>query len=291
MAKQAPDVTVHNMREIPQISIEKLISIYSAILLDAYGVLVDADGALPGAVELIERLNRVKKPYFILTNDASKLPETSAANFQHFGLQIEADRIITSGMLLKDYFEATNLVGARCIVLGPEDSFRYVERAGGQIVSCSETFDALVLADEAGYPFLETVDDVLTALFHKLDRQEKIHLILPNPDLIYPKTDHGFGIASGSVALMIEAALQIRCRNSEKLRFERLGKPYAAIFKTAQHHSGTRNMVIIGDQIETDIRGANGFGIDSVLIETGISQTNTADLPQVLQPTYRMSKL
>jgi ribonucleotide monophosphatase NagD (HAD superfamily) len=50
-------------------------------------------------------------------------------------------------------------------------------------------------------------------------------------------------------------------------------------------------MVIIGDQIETDIRGANGFGIDSVLIETGISQTNTADLPQVLQPTYRMSKL
>ena len=45
-----------------------------------------------------------------------------------------------------------------------------------------------------------TWDDVLTALFHKLDRREKLHLILPNPDLVYPKTNHGVGIASGSVA-------------------------------------------------------------------------------------------
>ncbi len=138
------------MREVPQITIEKLISKYSAFLIDAYGVLVDMDGALPGAVALIEQLNRIDQPYFILTNDASKLPETSAAQYRSFGLKIEPDRIITSGMLLKDYFETNNLIGARCIVLGPEDSVRYVEHAGGQVVSFSEAFDALVLADETG---------------------------------------------------------------------------------------------------------------------------------------------
>ncbi len=279
------------MKAIPEVKIEKLISDYSVILLDAYGVLVDLGGALPGAVELIENLNHIRKPYIILTNDASKLPETCAADFQRFGLNIEVDRIITSGMLLKDYFETNHLVAARCIVLGPQDSVRYVERAGGRVVSFSESFDALVLADEAGFPFLETVDEVLTALFHKLDRQENVHLILPNPDLIYPKAGHGFGIASGSVAVMLEAVLQLRRRNPSQLRFERLGKPFGAIFQAALRRSGTRNMVIIGDQIETDIQGANDFGIDSVLIETGITKLDTTKLPQALQPTYRMPRL
>ena len=62
----------------------------------------------------------------LVAHDASKLPETSAAQYRSFGLKIEPDRIITSGMLLKDYFETNNLIGARCIVLGPEDSVRYV---------------------------------------------------------------------------------------------------------------------------------------------------------------------
>jgi ribonucleotide monophosphatase NagD (HAD superfamily) len=61
------------------------------------------------------------------------------------------------------------------------------------------------------------------------------------------------------------------------VRFERLGKPSAAIFNTALRRSGTRNMVILGDQIETDIRGTNDFGIDSVRMETGVTHTTCED--------------
>jgi HAD superfamily hydrolase (TIGR01450 family) len=279
------------MIEIPEVTIEKLITDYSVILLDAYGVLVDMRGALPGAVGLVERLNRMKKPYFILTNDASKLPETSARHYQDFGLNIAPQRIITSGALLKDYFKTNHLISACCIVLGPKDSVRYVEDAGGKVVSPSESFDAFVLADEAGFPFLETLDAVLTALFQKLDREENVHLILPNPDLIYPKANRGFGIASGCVALMIEAALQLRYQNHEKLSFERLGKPHAAIFEQALQRSATLDMVMIGDQIETDIRGARAFGIDSVLIDTGVTQINVRNIPEYLHPTYLLKTL
>jgi ribonucleotide monophosphatase NagD (HAD superfamily) len=66
------------MKTIPEVTMEKLMADYSVVLLDAYGVLVDKQGALPGAQNLIEKFNRINKPYFILTNDASKLPETSA---------------------------------------------------------------------------------------------------------------------------------------------------------------------------------------------------------------------
>jgi ribonucleotide monophosphatase NagD (HAD superfamily) len=55
---------------IPDITIEALIARYGVLLFDAYGVLIDAAGPLAGAVELLRKLNRLGKPYYILTNDA-----------------------------------------------------------------------------------------------------------------------------------------------------------------------------------------------------------------------------
>lgn len=276
------------MRGIQKITIEALIERYAVLLLDAYGVLVNDSGAIAGAQELIRMLNRTQKPYYLLTNDASKLPQTTAGRFQSYGLEIAPERIITSGSLLKNHFKICSLQGARCVVLGPEDSARYVVDAGGEVVSAAGGFDAVVIGDEAGFPFVETVDMVLTALFHKVERGEEFHLVLPNPDLLYPKADRGFGIASGSIALIIEAALQLRYPDRPNLRFARLGKPHAAIFQEALERSGTRDMIMIGDQLETDIRGANAFGLDSALVETGITHTAAAVAPDQPRPTYRM---
>src|SRR2546425_7183072 len=165
------------MDTIPEITIASLIDRYDVLLLDAYGVLVNSSGALPGAAELTHRLSESGKPYYILTNDASRLPTTAAAQYRACGLTIDPDRIITSGLLLKGHFAAQRLVGARCAVLGPGDSLRYVEDAGGRIVSPSDAFDVLVIADESGFPFLETVDATLSALFHALDRRQRVHLL------------------------------------------------------------------------------------------------------------------
>lgn len=279
------------MTDPHDITIEDLIVRYAVLLLDAYGVLVNSSSALPGAAAFINELNCSGKPYYLLTNDASKLPQTTARRFQGYGLEIEPDRIITSGGLLKNYFKTHNLSGARCAVLGPDDSAQYVSDAGGRVVSPANGFDVVVIGDEAGFPFVETVDMVLTELFHKVQRREKFHLVLPNPDLIYPKADRGFGITSGSIALIIEAALQLRYPGRPDLCFKRLGKPNAEIFQEALGRSGTKNMVMVGDQLETDIRGANAFGLDSVLVGTGITDPRTADIPHHLQPTYRMRSI
>ena len=279
------------MNRTNNISIEKLMAMYSVLLLDAYGVLVHTSGALPGAAQLIDTLNRTKKTYYILTNDASKLPATSAEFFQSYGLAIAPDSIITSGSLLTDYFTRHQLKNRPCAVLGPEDSVRYVELAGGRVVTAHEPFEVLVIGDESGYPFLETIDTVLSGLFNKLDSGANVHLVLPNPDLIYPKADQGFGIASGSIALILEAALQRRYPGRPELTFARLGKPHAAIFNAAFERSGTMDMVMIGDQLETDIRGAGQFGLDSVLVNTGIAKVNPDDVDTSAQPTYFLDRL
>ncbi len=279
------------MTEPRETTIEELIARYPVLLLDAYGVLVNSSGALSGAAGLIDELNRTRKSYYLLTNDASKLPQTAASRFHGYGLEIDPERIITSGGLLKNYFKTHNLSGARCAVLGPDDSAQYVRDAGGKVVSPANGFDAVVIGDEAGFPFVDTVDMVLPDLIHKVERREKFSLVLPNPDLIYPKADRGYGITSGSIALLFEAALQLRFPDRPDLSFDRLGKPNAEIFEEALGRSGTVNMVMIGDQLETDIRGANAFGLDSVLVGTGITDPTTADIPDHLQPTYRMRSI
>ncbi len=45
------------INRLPEITIETLMQRYAVLLFDAYGVLVHSSGALPGAVELIQRLN------------------------------------------------------------------------------------------------------------------------------------------------------------------------------------------------------------------------------------------
>ena len=279
------------MARINNISIDKLMARYSVLLLDAYGVLVHSSGALPGAAQLINTLNRTKNPYYILTNDASKLPATSAELFRSFGLAIAPDSIITSGSLLTGYFTRHQLKDRSCAVLGPEDSVRYVELSGGKVVTAQDPFEVLVIGDESGYPFLETIDTVLSGLFNKFDSGANVHLVLPNPDLIYPKADHSFGIASGSIALILEVALQRRYPGRPELKFARLGKPHAAIFDEALKRSGTMDMVMIGDQLETDIRGAVEFGLDSVLVNTGIAKVNPYDVNTSLQPTFYLNSL
>ena len=279
------------MDAIQEITIETLVERYEVLLLDAFGVLVHSTGTLAGAAELITKLNRIAKPYYILTNDASRLPTTAAARFQNMGLAIKSDRIITSGDLLKDYFAENRLTGSRCVVLGPEDSDRYVTLAGGQVVSPKDAFDVLVIADESGFPFLDTVDSVLTGLFRKLDNGESVYLVLPNPDLIYPKSNQDFGITSGGIALMLEAVLHQRYPAQSNLHFDRLGKPHDDIFKEALRRSGTRNMVMIGDQLATDIRGANNFGIDSALVGSGITNMQTITGDDQLLPTYAMTSI
>jgi ribonucleotide monophosphatase NagD (HAD superfamily) len=207
------------------------------------------------------------------------------------GLAIEADKIITSGSLLKGYFAQNRLPGLRCVVLGPEDSVRYVELAEGLVVSPDDEFDVLVIGDESGFPFLDTVDSVLTGLIRKLDHGENVHLVLPNPDLIYPKSDRDFGITGGGIALILEAALHQRYPGQSNLQFDRLGKPHDVIFKEALRRSGTRNMVMIGDQLATDIRGANAFGIDSVLVGSGVTQMQSTRVDSHPVPTYAMQSI
>jgi len=273
---------------IPEISVAELVERYQVLLLDAYGVLVEQQTLIPGADEFIGWLNRIGKPYYILTNDASRSIEHSAERYRRRGLDIPVERIITSGSLLPGYFRAAGLAGARCVVLGPEDARDYVRAGGGEPVPLTADTDAdvVVVCDEAGYPFLEHLDDVLTLLFRRFDAHRPPRLVVPNPDAIYPKGNGRYGITAGSIVLVLENALRLRYPRADTARFVPLGKPHRPIFEEAHRRSGTMNMVMVGDQLATDIRGANDFGIASVLVGTGLTSLSGEEDPTGIRPAW-----
>jgi ribonucleotide monophosphatase NagD (HAD superfamily) len=134
------------------------------------------------------------------------------------------------------------------------------------------------------------MDAVLSRLISKFDRGESPLLILPNPDLIYPKA-RGFGITCGAMALVIETVLKQRYPGRTDIRFVHLGKPETALFEEAARRACTRNLVMIGDQMDTDILGACRFGIDSALVSGGVAELAFHSRQQDRWPTYQLTGL
>ena len=262
---------------------------HAGLLLDAYGVLVDGQGVIDGAVDFVRDLNASGQPYLILTNDASKRPETGAARYGGWGLEVPAERIVTSGSLLTPYFAAHRLAGARTLVLGPEDSERYAREAGAEVLPLyADDAEVLIVCDEAGFDRLAGLDHALSVVLRRLERGDPMRLVLPNPDLIYPKRPGEYGIAAGSMAKMIEDAIALRFTGQVDATFDRLGKPYRAIFEAAERRLGTRDLVMVGDQLATDVRGARDFGITAGLVTWGLTGALPPDLDPAVAPTHRV---
>lgn len=271
----------------PLVGCAELIARHDAFLLDAYGVLVHEAGPLPGAVEFIHALHRAKRPFCVLTNDAARCAEAHARRLETMGIAVPAHCIVTSASLLGAHFRAHGLEGRACAVLGPADTVREAKAAGARIVPPDQDFEVLVLGDESGYALLECLDAALSVIFRRVARGLPVHLVLPNPDLVYPAGDQFFGFTAGSLAGMVERALAQRHPKRPDLRFVPLGKPHGAIFAEGLRRTATSaaRAVMIGDTLETDVRGANAAGVASVLVTTGVSVPDWAEVPDADRPS------
>ena len=77
---------------------------YKAVFFDAYGVLKNHKGVIPGIEDTFDFLIQNSIEYYILTNDASRSPDQLAEVYHRHGIRtITSDRIISSGMLAREY--------------------------------------------------------------------------------------------------------------------------------------------------------------------------------------------
>src|SRR5690606_33553617 len=227
---------------------------------------------------------------------ASRPAATTSARYHGSVLPVTAYRFLTPGALLTPYFAREGLTGSRCIVLGTEESRDYVREAGGNVIAPGDgPADVCVICgvyDEPAAPFLETVNRVVSLILDQLGAGRPMRFILPNPDIVYPSDTDAFSVTAGGLAALLEAVVRLRDPEG-RIRVEPLGKPHAPIFDAALSRvSGVdrRRVVMIGDQVVTDILGAARAGIDSVLVETGIADRGDADRSGI-SPTWVLRDL
>lgn len=284
-------------RPVATISPARLIERYDGFLLDAYGVLLDDSGPLPGAARFLARLDAAGKPWRIVTNAASRLPEQLAADFSAKGLPLKAGHLLTSGMLLEPYFARHGLASAPCLMLGPSSAQGYVTRAGGCVSESDGDAEVVVIADQNGVRWPEDFNRALNLILRRQASGRFTHLVLCNPDLLFPCASGAFSLTAGAMAVMLETVIKAHCPD-RSITFERLGKPCRPIFDHARRELGVERLVMIGDQLGTDIRGGQDAGMDTVLVATGLaggaSAIPTADEKQAAdppRPTWRLGSL
>lgn len=280
----------------PLLSATDVIERFDHFCIDAFGVLVDHGGQKPGAIAFIHALVEREKNWLIVTNDAARTPATAAAWYRSLGLPIDANRVLTSSALLEEWVELHSLRGKPVLVLGPDDAKDQMQNWGVDV--CDHTEDravAIALCDEAGYPFLEAMDAVTSWWMRRLERGLETPAALANPDLIYPRGGGAFGIAAGSVANLLEAAICVRFPSARRL-WTRLGKPHAPMFDAAKRRLQLENLspdvllrstLMIGDTLHTDIAGGRAAGLRTALVVDGV-QRNLNETPADSWPDYRL---
>lgn len=276
-------------------SLSQIIQDHDLFLIDAYGVLMTSEGPLPGATEMMRELAKHGKDYFILTNDASRTPESCAALYRARGFDIPVEKILSAGVAIIETFISAGLTGARSVVLGKPDTHECVRRAGGRVIEITPEadYDVLVIGDDSGFDFLPTMNALLTATHRMIKRGQTPKFLLANPDLLYPKGPEAFGFTSGSLARLLEIGLR-DLHPAVSLNFEVLGKPAPLLYNLARSRTRVpaERTIMLGDQLHTDIAGANRAGIHSALLATGITQLPLApDLIDDHKPTYVLASL
>lgn len=242
---------------------------YKVIFFDAYGVLKNANGLIPGVINTFDFLREKNIDFFVLTNDASRGPKLLAQAYHKTGLTaITEDKIISSGMLARDYLRLKVKEGI-VAYLGTENSAHYIEAIGLKTISIKELEDrhvdeisAMVFLDDEGFDWNHDINKVVNVL-----RKRNIPTIVANTDHSYPVSAEHVAIAIGSLANLIEGVV--------RKTFIRFGKPDSAMFVFAFEHMqqtnqvGRADILMVGDTLHTDIIGGNKFGIDTLLTLSG----------------------
>ena len=279
------------------IDIEAIFDHYDAVFFDAYGVLVDGIDALPNAEQLVNIMNASAMNYFIVTNDASKSIESLSNKFQSQGMKIPVERIVNSGSLISGYYRDEDLVGRPTLVLGTKDSRTYVSGSSAKILSLDSNSepDVILFTHSGPYDWESTLKHLLNLVSKRFKQKKPVRMVLPNTDFIYQDGKADFGMGAAAFVKTLEEALMRLHGKHEVLRAAKLGKPHPPIFTEAIRRAGSNNAIMIGDQLETDILGANNVGLDSAVVTTGINKRSNPkefkDMPDDLTPRYILTSL
>lgn len=218
------------------------------ILLDLGGVLYTGKTAIPGAERALSRLRDFHLPLGFITNTTRRSRQQVLAELRGMGFDVDDRELLTPAQIARDYLAAHSL--SPFLVVHPNLEREFDSVATG-------TREAVVIGDAGeGFNF-----NVLNAAFRR---------IIGGAELVALAKNRYFQDADGALSLdagPFVAALEFASGREAVL----LGKPSAEFLKLAAQGLGLepRNVVMIGDDAQSDIGGAMDIGMQAILVRTG----------------------
>jgi HAD superfamily hydrolase (TIGR01459 family) len=246
---------------------------YSVVLTDAYGVLHDGYKVFPGVNEALQRARAAGKKVVVVTNSPQRI-EGTQFRLKSVGVERESyDAIATSGELTWRDLEGRNQMNGKV----PRVHF-IIEGAGVRWLGDvrNERVDDMAEADiviAAGMPYPTEPEALASPMIDALAKAHArgLPMLVADSDETYP-LDGQVRLGPGWIA-----------KHYERLggTIVEYGKPFDPIYDEAMALAGSidpREVLMIGDNLKTDIRGAVRRGFDSMLVlEGGVHGWLTSD--------------
>jgi len=261
----------------------ELPSRYSLIILDVVGVLHDGKNPLPKSIESFSAL--LKNHHLVLLSNNPRPGLKTKEKLHKMGFPKGFD-VFTSGDATR-YFIEHKFPMKKIYHLGQHKNKDLLFDKEGQLVTDIKEADIVILS-----LFTEQDEDDQKYIFLlKEISKTSLPVICSNPDITAP-----FGNTTRKTAGYYAKILE---ELGKEVTY--MGKPHTFIYdliweKYAFTDANRNKAIMVGDTVETDIIGANRFGIDSLLVLTGntakkIPGEKTTEaylnlLKDELRPTY-----
>jgi HAD superfamily hydrolase (TIGR01458 family) len=239
-------------------------------MAEVRGVLLDIDGVLhigfqpiAGAAETLAWLKQQGYATCFVTNTTTLARKTLAQRLQRIGLPLAEEQLVTAPVATAAYIRQ-HFPGKRCWLLSKGDSA--ADFAGIELVDAAA--DVVVIG---GAEELLTYE-AMNAAFRMLMQGGELVAMHMNT---YWRASDGLRLDSGPYVRALELA-----SGKEAIV---LGKPQRAFFEQALHsmHREAEAVIMLGDDIENDIAGAQQAGMRAILVCSGKHQADSPLLQRV----------
>ena len=247
-------------KNLDESGLKSIASRYDLFFIDIWGVVHNGIKLYENAVKVLNELSNNEKKFILLTN--APRPNLTVVNtLKEMGLNNFSDTVFTSGEASKRYL-LENFNNKKFFHLGPPRDFDLFKTFEDNKVLNIDNSDYLLCSGL----FEEYENDLgyyKTLLLKHINKK----MICTNPDLIVDRGDNR-EYCAGSIAKAFEEI------NGEVIYF---GKPYPPVYEIAADINN-KKILCIGDNLNTDIKGANIQNFDSLLITGGIHRQEISKL-------------
>ena len=229
---------------------------YECFFIDLWGVIHNGVNLFENVLDTLKFLKNKKKSIFFLTN-APRRSNVIKKQLFEFGLSNKLyDDVVSSGEITWQKLKSKK--NLRCFIIGPPRDFHLVEGLDVEVVKNPKLVDLIINTGPWGdKDSLENYKPILEELVNYNPL-----MICSNPD----KT-----VIRGN-RFMICAGLLAEYYQKIGGKVEYYGKPYSEIYEYTYSIMKKTNekILVIGDSLDNDIKGANLQNLDSLLITSGI---------------------